>query len=453
MPAWFSLAVWLLVSQIIETAIQGFQKVLKVYDTITDRLSDCSFSLFIQHDSNTPALRERLLEHYRTWITTAIVACPAPAFMIFNYNVIKADDVTRSFIECEPFLKKLWEKVDAAMESGNTTTDITDFFTSWLPNSFWSFLTAIWDAIVNNPWRITEEINSQLLAVIQQNPQDEVTALRNFLSKAAKEETGEMKATFDEELLLRLNPFLHLLSPTILAHIRMYWVYSIIEEEPRLITPPDEYLKALFADIFVDGEHIASINPDDNLNIVFSMPPKPEWLIPSKHTAVLNYAGITRKAEFSIIPPLELKVTDSIRQGYKACNLQGGIEIGIDPQDWEGEFWINCNTAWGDSYSLALIEFEHNYEGREFWLSLRVGAYREACYGTAYIVVGYRDEQGLHLYAVGECPYTMLNPGWVTLQGTFPSPRFVAGVYHYCPYQVMATTGARITGIRYGVIP
>lgn len=453
MPAWFSLAVWFLVSQIIETAIQGFQKVLKVYDTITDRLSDCSFSLFIQHDSNTPALRERLLEHYRTWITTAIVACPAPAFMIFNYNVIKADDVTRSFIESEPFLKKLWEKVDAAMESGNTTTDITDFFTSWLPNSFWGFLTAIWDAIVNNPWRITEEINSQLLAVIQQNPQDEVTALRNFLSKAAKEETGEIRPITVEDELLRLNPFLHLVSPTILAHIRTYWAYSIIEETPRLITPPEEYLKALFADIYVDGEHIASINPNDDLVITWTMKPKDEWLLPSKHEAVLNYAGITRKASFSIIPPLELTVTARGRQGYMACNTQGDIPVGIDPQGWTGEFWINCNTVWGASYSFAWVEFEHNYADKPFWISVLVGAYREACYGTATLYVGYRQNNTLYLSPVANIPYTMLNPGWITLQGTFPSPRFVIALYHYCTSQLMATTGVRLRGIEYGVIP
>lgn len=453
MPAWFALAAWFLVGQIIEKGLETFKAVLKVYDTITDRLSDCSFSLFILNDTNAVTLKERVLEHYKTWIETAIAACPAHAFMLFNYHVIKADDVIRGFIEDSPYLSKVWQKVEAAVNANNITNDLQDFILNMLGFSWLKFILAAIEQLIIQPFAITDEINRHILTAIEQNPQDEVTALRNFLSEMATQEEGEMKATFDEELLLRLNPFLHLLSPTILAHIRMYWVYSIIEKEPRLITPPDEYLKALFADIFVDGEHIASINPDDNLNIVFSMPPKPEWLIPSKHTAVLNYAGITRKAEFSIIPPLELKVTDSIRQGYMACNTQGDIPVGIDPQGWTGEFWINCNTVWGNSYSLALIEFEHNYEGREFWLSLGVGAYREACYGTAYIVVGYRDEQGLRLYAVGECPYTMLNPGWVTLQGTFPSPRFVAGVYHYCPYRVMATTGARITGIRYGVIP
>lgn len=453
MPAWFGLAAWFLISRAIEEGIQAFQSVLQVLLTITDRLSDCSFSLFIQSDSNTPTLRKRLLEHYEAWLNAAIVAANPAAFMIFNYQVIKNDNVIRGFIESSKFLAPLWQKIDAAMQAGNTVDSIEEFLLSWLPNSFWAFITAIWQSIVNNPWTVTAEINQSLLAAIEQNPQDEVTALRNFLSKMAEKETGEIRPITIEDELLRLNPFLHLLSPTILAHIRMYWVYKTIEEEPRLIIPPDEYLKALFADIYVDNEHIASINPNDNLEIVFSMQPKPEWLIPSKHTAVLNYAGITRKASFSIVPPLELTVTARGRQGYMACNLQGDIPVGIDPQGWTGEFWINCNTAWGDSYSLAWVEFEHNYADKPFWISVLVGAYREACYGTARLYVGYRQNNTLYLSPVAEIPYAMLNPGWITLQGSFPSPRFVIALYHYCPGPLMATTGVRVKRIEYGVIP
>lgn len=453
MPAWFGLAAWFLVGRIIQKGLETFKAVLKVYDLITDRLSDCSFSLFILNDTNAVTLKERVLEHYKTWIETAIAACPAHAFMLFNYHVIKADDVIRGFIEDSPYLSKVWQKVEAAVNANNITNDLQDFILNMLGFSWLKFILAAIEQLIIQPFAITDEINRHILTAIEQNPRDEVTALRNFLSKMATQEEGEMKATFDEELLLRLNPFLHLLSPTILAHIRMYWVYSIIEEEPRLITPPEEYLKALFADIYVDGEHIASINPNDNLEIVFSMQPKPEWLLPSKHTAVLNYAGITRKAEFSIIPPLELKVTARGRQGYMVCNTQGDIPVGIDPQGWTGDFWINCNTPWGDSYSFAWVEFEHNYADKPFWISVVVGAYREACYGTATLYVGYRQNNTLYLSPVANIPYTMLNPGWITLQGTFPSPRFVIALYHYCPTQLMATTGVRLRRIEYGVIP
>ena len=448
----FRLASTFLLNKLIGLGIQKFQQVIEIYDTLAERLSDCSFSLFIQMDSNTPELRKRLLDAYRTWIEANVIAATPHVFIIFNKDVLFNDDVFRTFFESSSFLSDVYKGVEKALNEKKETDSLEEFINSIFNQSFFSGLLNIIDDILIQPFKVVEEICSQLLAVVKQNPSDEITAVKQFLNKFAEQEQPNYIILTIEEELLKLNPLLHLISPTILAHIRHYYYMAQLEEAPRLITPPKEYLQALFADLYVNNEHQISVNPNEDLNIAIEIPTKPEWIRPAKHEVVLNYAGITRKGEFAIIPPLEVTVKDYGTMGYMSCYTQGSLPSKGSDAQWDGDFIMDCTAVNSTAYTFIWLEFSHNYGSEPFRIAFNVGAYIEACYDYTGIYVGYKENDTFYLTKIADIPYTFTQPGWITLEGTFPSPDFVVAFYHECSGGVMNVTGIRLKGIRYSVI-
>lgn len=178
-----------------------------------------------------------------------------------------------------------------------------------------------------------------------------------------------------------------------------------------------------------------------NVNtIVFGDMGYPIYIL-RKKGAMLYYR---KKIPFKLVTSL----VDKYRSGGMVCNIQYDFPTEIRENDYIGDWWINCNTIYGDSHSIAWLEFEHNAEDRDMYVSINIGTYREACYGSAYLILGHKVDGKPQLYAIRELLCTMLNPCDIVLYGRFPYPRFIIGGYHYCPTQLVSVTGVRIKRVR-----
>ena len=439
MPAWVAFAI----TYILKIVGESFKNTLNLYQLITDRLADCGFSLFIALESDNEKAKEWLLEKYYNWLRIAIHACPAHFFIIYNYDVIKADDDLKRFLQSDPYLAKWWTVISESFEKNYRTSDLLEFLKHALIDTPLSFIFGVIDLILNNPATLAEEVSASVLSAINATPESEDTAITNYLSRFKPDKVPDSFLIISNEIIIKLNPFLAFLSPQIMAHIKAMYAYSKIIHLKPCPQPPRQLLDFLDCDVYVDGKHYATIKLSEDNTLAITIPKsalKPNvW-----HNICFDYAGLVKCVKYRYTIPLNLVLTAYGYQGYYACNVNNTFSQGQDMTDWVGDSRINCNTFYGDSYSLMWWEMEHNMESEPFYIRVYVGAYREACYGTATLYVGYREGNTLYLTPITSIPYTWTNPGQITLYGRFPSPRFVLALYHYCYRPPLSVTGVRL---------
>jgi len=439
MPAWIAIAI----TFIIEKLMQTFQAILNAYGLITDRFADSGFSLFIALETENEKLKEKLLEQYYNWLRVAINICPAHLFIMYNYDVIKADDDLKRFLQSDPYLKKWWEVVDKSMTEGIRAKDLAEFLKITLIDTPLSFILGVFDQLINQPLTLFNEICHNLMNYINAHPDQEQVAINKFLSQFTPDKVPDQVLTISNEIIAKLNPFLAILSPQIMAHIKAMYAYSKVIHYKPCPQPPRQLLDFLDCDVYVDGKHYATIKLSEDNTLAITIPKsalKPNvW-----HDICFDYAGLVKCVKYRYTIPLSLVLTAYGYQGYYACNVNNTFQIGQDMTNWKLDSRINCNTFYGDSYSLMWWEIEHNMESEPFYIRLWCGAYREACYGTATLYVGYREGNKLYLTPITSIPYTWTNPGQITLYGSFPSPRFVIALYHYCYRPPLSVTGVRL---------
>jgi len=439
MPAWIAIAIPFLIEKLMQT----FQAILNAYGLITDRFADSGFSLFIALETENEKLKEKLLEQYYNWLRVAINICPAHLFIMYNYDVIKADDDLKRFLQSDPYLKKWWEVVDKSMTEGIRAKDLAEFLKITLIDTPLSFILGVFDQLINQPLTLFNEICHNLMNYINAHPDQEQVAINKFLSQFTPDKVPDQVLTISNEIIAKLNPFLAILSPQIMAHIKAMYAYSKVIHYKPCPQPPRQLLDFLDCDVYVDGEHYATIKLSEDNTLAITIPKsalKPNvW-----HNICFDYAGLVKCVKYRYTVPLKLTLTTWGYQGYMACNVQNSFSQGQDMTDWNLDSRINCNTFYGDSYSLMWWEMEHNMGSEPFYIRLWCGAYREACYGTATLYVGYREENKLYLTPITSIPYTWTQPGSITLYGRFPSPRFVIALYHYCYRPPLSVTGVRL---------
>ena len=439
MPAWVAFAV----AYILKIIGESFKNTLNLYQLITDRLADCGFSLFITLESDNEKAKEWLLEKYYNWLRIAIHACPAHFFIIYNYDVIKADDDLKRFLMSDPYLKKWWEVIDKAFNENLRTNDLLEFLKKALIDTPLSFIYAIIELILQNPATLAEEVSATIISAINSVPESEDTAITNYLSRFKPEKIPDSFLIISNELIVKLNPFLAFLSPQILAHIKAMYAYSKIIHLKPCPQPPRQLLDFLDCDVYVDGKHYATIKLSEDNTLAITIP-KSELEPFKEHEICFDYAGIKKCVKYRYGVPLKLTLTAYGYQGYMACYTYNTFSEGQDMTDWKLDSRIDCATAYGDSYSLMWWEMEHTAGDKPFYIRLWCGAYREACWGEAYLYVGYREDNKLYLTRVTEIFGTWTNPSPITIYGRFPSPRFVIALYHYCYNPPMSVSGVRL---------
>jgi len=439
MPAWVSFAIPFILQVIGET----FKNTLKLYQLITDRLADVGFSLFIALESENEKAKEWLLEKYYNWLRIAIHACPAKFFLIYNYDLIKADDDLKRFIMSDPYLKKLWEVISESFEKNLRTDDILEFLKHALLETPLSFIFGVISLILNNPVILAEEVSASVLSAINSVPESEDTAIANYLSRFKPDKVPQQFLVVSNEIIVKLNPFLAFLSPQIMAHIKAMYAYSKIIHLKQCPQAPRQLLDFLNCDVYVDGKHYATIKLSEDNTLAITIP-RSYFEENRTYEICFDYAGIQKCTKYRIGVPFRLTLTAYGYQGYLACTIYNTFLEGQNMMYWNGDSRIDCATAYGDSYSLMWWEMEHNKKDEPFYIRLWCGAYREACWGEAYLLVGYREGGKLYLTPVTEITGSWSNVRPITLYGKFPYPRFVIALYHYCEPKLISVSGVRL---------
>ena len=439
MPAW----VFIVIPFLVEKLMQTFQAILNAHQLIADRFADSGFSLFIALEAENEKLKEQLLEQYYNWLRVAVNICPAHLFILYNYDVIKADDDLKRFLMSDPYLKLNWERTDQAIREGARAKDLGEFLKTTLIDTPLNFILGIFDQLISQPMTVFNEICGNLMSYINAHPTEEQVAVNRFLSQFTPDKAPKQIIVIGNEIIAKINPFLAILSPQILAHIKAMYAYSKIIHYKPCPQPPRQLLDFLDCDVYVNGKHYATIKLAEDNTLAITIP-KSKLEPFREHEICFDYAGIKKctKFKYGVIPRLTL--TAYGYQGYATCNVSNTFTEGQDMSDWTGDSRINCNSFYGDSYSFMWWEMEHTLIDQPFYITVYVGAYREACYGTATLYVGYREGNTLHLTPITTIPYTWTQPGQITLYGRFPSPRFVIALYHYCYAPTISVTGVRL---------
>jgi hypothetical protein len=439
MPAWIAFVV----PFIIEKLMQTFQMILNAYNLVADRFADSGFSLFISLETENEKLKEELLEQYYNWLKLAVNLCPAHIFIMYNYEVIQADEDLKRFLMSDEYLKKVYESVDKSFKEGARAKDLAEFLKSALIDTPLSFILGAWEQLIANPITMFNEICSRLIAYINEHPTEEQVAVNKFLSQFTPDKVPDRFLVIGNEIIAKINPFLAILSPQILAHIKALYAYSKVIHYKPCPQPPRQLLDFLDCDVYLDGKHEAIIKLREDNTLTIEIPK--EKITPIVwHEIKFDYAGLTKSLKFRYGKVPKLYVTDFGFGGYMSCYRECSLKLGDDMANWTGDCRIDCTTFYGDSYSLLWIEMENNMGDAPFYLRVYVGAYREACIGTAKLYVGYREGDKLYLTPVTDIWGTWLNPSPITLYGRFPGPRFVIALYHYCYQPTLSVTGVRI---------
>lgn len=439
MPAWVAFAI----PPTLKIFGETFKHILQAYQLITDRFADIGFSLFISLETEDEKQKQFLLERYYDWLRIAIHTCPAHLFILYNYDVIKADDDLKRFLLSDQYLKALWEYAEKCKTQGIEAKNLAEFLKAVLVDTPLNFIGAILDAIVNNPLKLTDEVCANLLNYINAHKDNEQVAISKYLSQFDHKKVPQALITIPNEIIAKLNPFLAILSPQILAHIKAMYAYSKIIHYKPCPQPPRQLLDFLDCDVYVDGKHYKTIKLSQNNTLAITIP-KSELEPFKDHDICFDFAGIKKCIKYRYRVTFKLTLTAWGYQGGAFCNVNNTFQIGQDMSDWFGDSRINCNTIYGNSYSLMWWEMEHTAGDEPFYIRVYVGAYREACYGTATLYIGYREENRLYLTPITDIPYTWLNTGAITLYGRFPSPRFVIALRHDCYHPTLTVTGVRL---------
>lgn len=414
---------------------------------IPDRFADISFSLFIALETDEEKEKEWLLERYYDWLRFAVYAFNPTLITIAIYDLIKTDDDIKRFWHSDEYLKKTLEAVEESIKNGIEAKTPLEAIEYAIMSSPIGFAIETLKGLFIAPYQFVEEYSTHIIQAFEANRENEQVALTKVFEKFKPEQIKEIKLYPVSAIYSKINPFLIFMIPQIIAHIKSMYAYSRILHLKNCPKPPRQLLELLDCDVFLDDKQVATIKVDKNNMLKIELPID---LFPlfEKKTVCFDYAGIKKCVEIIRRQPVELRLTDKGRTGGAVCNVQGDFPTQTAPNDFIGDWWINCNSIQGDSYSLAWLEFEHNQANEPFAIEVTAGAYREACYGTAYLCIGYKEGSKIILTPVVNLYCTQLNPCPIRLYGSFPSPRFIVAVYHYCPSQLLAVSGARITRVR-----
>jgi hypothetical protein len=439
MPAWVAF----IVPFIIEKLMQTFQMILNAYNLVADRFADTGFGMFICLESENEKLKEELLEQYYNWLKLAVNLCPAHIFIMYNYEVIQADEDLKRFLMSDEYLKKVYESVDKSFKEGARAKDLAEFLKSALVDTPLSFILGAWEQLIANPITMFNEICYRLIAFINEHPTEEQVAVNKFLSQFTPDKVPDRFLVIGNEIIAKINPFLAILSPQILAHIKALYAYSKVIHYKPCPQPPRQLLDFLDCDVYLDGKHEAIIKLRED-NVLTIEIPKEKIAPIVWHEIKFDYAGLTKSLKFRYGKVPKLYVTDFGFSGNATPNIECSLKTGDDLANWTGDCRINCISFYGDGYSFMWIEAENNMGDAPFYLRVYVGAYLEACHDTAILYVGYREGNTLYLTPITRIYGLWSNPSPITLYGVFPSPRFVIALYHQCTTQQTAVTGVRI---------
>jgi len=439
MPAWVAFVV----PFIIEKLMQTFQMILNAYNLVADRFADSGFSLFISLEAENEKLKEELLTQYYNWLKLAVNLCPAHIFIMYNYQVIEVDDDLKRFLLSDEYLKKVYESVDKSFKEGARAKDMMEFLKSALIDTPLSFILGAWEQLIANPITMFNEICGRLMAFINEHPTEEQVAVNKFLSQFTPDKVPDRFLVIGNEIIAKINPFLAILSPQILAHIKAMYAYSKVIHYKPCPQPPRQLLDFLDCDIYLDGKHEAIIKLRED-NVLTIEIPKEKIAPIVEHEIKFDYAGLTKSLKFKYGKIPKLYLTDYGYYGWESCELECAPEKGKDMSNYLGCFEVICSSLLTDSYTLVWLEMENNMGDAPFYFQIGVGAYQHGCYGPSYVYIGYKEGDKLYLTRVAENIGSYMNPTTITLYGRFPSPRFVIAVDHYCPRASLSASGVWI---------
>jgi len=425
MPPWVAFAI----PYLLNIATEKLKNILNLYNLITDRLADIGFSLFIALEGNKEVAKEFFLNKYYNWLRLAIHACPAQFFLIYNYDLIKADDDLKRFIQSDPYLNAWWEVITKSFEQNLRTEDLIAFLQHALFNTALSFITAILELIKNNPTQFIEEIASTILSAINATPESEDTAIANYLSRFKPDKVPKSLPVIPYDILVHLNPILPFASPQIISHIKAMNAYSKILHSKPCPQPPRQLLEFLDCDVYINNQYYTTVKIDEN-DILKVTIPKSELNPLKSYTVTFDYAGIQRHKRIGKLIDLKLTMTTFGFKGWYFCQGSTGWQAPFDFTEWEGMAWLKC-WFWRDyAYSLLWWEVEHNAPDTPFYVKLKCGARIYEPNQKSKVLVGVREGDTLYLAEVADIPYFMDEPGDVTIYGTFPYPRYVMALYN-----------------------
>ena len=439
MPAW----VFIVIPFLIEKLMQTFQAILNAYGLITDRFADSGFSLFVSLESENEKLKEQLLEQYYNWLRVAVNICPAHLFIIYNYEIIKADDDLKRFLLSDPYLKANYEAVKKGFEEGARAKDLVEFLKQTFIDTPLSFILGAIEQLITNPMKMFDEICNNLMAYINAHPTEEQVAISRFLSQFTPDKAPKQIVIVANEIIAKLNPFLAILSPQILAHIKAMYAYSKIIHYKQCPNPPRQLLEFLDCDVYVNNKHYATIKLAEDNTLAITIP-KSKLAPFVEHEICFDYAGLKKcvKYKYGVIPRLTL--VDFGLIGHDVCTQACTLYIGADMGDWSGNCQLVCTGTATYPEAIIWIEIEHNLGSEPFYFEIWAGAYQNICPGTTALCVGYRVGDTLYLTKVSDIRGTFINPAPHILYGSFPSPRFVIALYHYCPQMYIYPAGVRM---------
>ena len=440
MPAWVAFAI----PYIFNIATEKLKNILNLYNLITDRLADCGFSLFVALESQKETAKEFFLNKYYNWLRLAIHACPAQFFLIYNYDLIKADDDLKRFIQSDPYFSAWWEVITKSFEQNLRTEDLIEFLQHALFNTALSFITAVLELIKNNPTQFAEEIASTILSQINATPASEDTAIANYLSRFKPDKVPKSLPVIPYDILVHLNPILPFASPQIISHIKAMNAYSKILHSKPCPQAPRQLLEFLDCDVYINNQYYTTVKLDEN-DILKVTIPKSELNPLKSHVVTFDYAGIQRSKQIGKLEELKLRFNSEGIKGYYYCSFRW---INPRPEDfieWEGSAWIKCTYRYGQSYSLYYWEVEHNAVDTPFYVKLTCGTLAHGEGTKSKVLVGISDGWDLYLAEVADIPYSYNEPGEIVIYGKFPYPVYVMALYNEYKGTTPTDTGVILT--------
>ena len=443
MPAWALIPVAI---KIVEKLTEVYKAIIDLSMLIFDRLADLSFALFICHETADEERKKWLLDRYRDWILISIYANNPTLFTVLNYSTIVENHYFKLFWNSDPVLKANLKAVEKAIETQNQASSALDFIINALSNTFMFKFIATLIQTFTQPIQFVNEYAQHILNAYHANKTTEQVAINQILDKFKPEQVKEVKLFPPKLIIETINPVLAFSTPQIFAHILSFYAYSKIIHMRKCKQPPEQLLKFLYADVTLNKQKIAKIHPSDNLDLVIDIP-KDKFKPFAKNEVCFDYAGIKKCVDVVLYKPLIINLVGRGQEGYMACYTGQDVPFKQEGNEWRGDWFVDCTTAFGDAYTLIYLIFEHNYEGEPFTIEIDAGAYRQACYGTAYLVIGQQILGKWRFFAVAEVKGTTFYPQTIKLTGSFPSP-FAIGVYHYCPTAAISVSGARITRVK-----
>lgn len=215
-----------------------FEKTIQVYDILADIMSETAFSLFISSGAEDKQLMQRNLERHGMAIRALIYfANPYIFFTRASEDIIMNQLIQRFLTEKQP-LRNIINHAIELHNNKQVTDDPLAFIQQILNLDIFKHIFGIIQQIFNNIFLASEEISNTLLNFYYANNENVELFVNEVINKLEDQDYLSVDSLAAFDIIDKINPIIHLITPTILANIMMHEAYRDIIDNSEVVEPP-----------------------------------------------------------------------------------------------------------------------------------------------------------------------------------------------------------------------